>query len=328
MKNIALLLLSLLFFSTSYAHSGYDFDEVDQHARKLKKSSTYERTAERLTEPFANEAEKARAIFTWIADRLQYDIKKFKDQQKRPQRTKITFDARKSLEEVKLKRQMEMAEKAFKREQGVCEDYAYLFQFMCESVGLEAVFIPGYGRNSYRDIDRPHPRSNHAWNAVKIDGKWYLLDVTWAAGNTDMNSGKFTKIFKDGYFMTPPELFILTHFPEEEKWQLLDEPVGLEQFVKMPYAFHELLEPSIIDYFPKNGLLERKSGEVVLGLQVEDTEQHFVLIKNRKMTQLQPEIEEDQVQFRLPVSIWTKGEISIAVIRGKKAKPVISYLAK
>lgn len=325
MKHFALVLLSFFLLGSTYALPDNPFKEVDEHARKLNKLSTFERTAERLTEPFPTEAEKARAIFTWITDRIRYDIDKFKEQLKNPKQRKITFDASKSLEEVKQQRQMAMARTAFKRERGVCEDYAYLFQYMCEHVGLEAVFIPGFGRNSFKDINRIHEYSNHAWNAVKIDGNWYLLDATWAAGNTDMHAGIFTKSFKSGFFMTPPQLFALSHFPDDEKWQLLKEPLSKAEFAAQPYPFHELLEPAILDYFPRNGLLDRDLNEIVLGLELKDRDQRFVLIHNRKMTHYQPEMEEAQILFRIPSAKFRKGELTIAVIKGKKAKPVISY---
>lgn len=36
--------------------------------------------------------------------------------------------------------------------------------------------------------------------------------------------------FDDFYFLTDPEEFIDSHFPDEEKWQLLDTPITLEEF--------------------------------------------------------------------------------------------------
>lgn len=36
--------------------------------------------------------------------------------------------------------------------------------------------------------------------------------------------------FDDFYFLTDPEEFIDSHFPDEEKWQLLDMPITLEEF--------------------------------------------------------------------------------------------------
>lgn len=38
--------------------------------------------------------------------------------------------------------------------------------------------------------------------------------------------------FDDFYFLTDPEEFIYTHFPDEERWQLLEAPIPLEEFEK------------------------------------------------------------------------------------------------
>lgn len=38
--------------------------------------------------------------------------------------------------------------------------------------------------------------------------------------------------FDDFYFLTDPEDFIVSHFPDEEKWQLLDTPIPLDEFEK------------------------------------------------------------------------------------------------
>lgn len=40
------------------------------------------------------------------------------------------------------------------------------------------------------------------------------------------------KRFDDFYFLTDPEEFLYTHFPDEERWQLLDAPISLEEFEK------------------------------------------------------------------------------------------------
>uniref|UniRef100_A0A3Q2QEY6 Kyphoscoliosis peptidase n=1 Tax=Fundulus heteroclitus TaxID=8078 RepID=A0A3Q2QEY6_FUNHE len=38
--------------------------------------------------------------------------------------------------------------------------------------------------------------------------------------------------FDDFYFLTDPEEFIDSHFPDEQKWQLLDKPISIEEFEK------------------------------------------------------------------------------------------------
>ena len=50
---------------------------------------------------------------------------------------------------------------------------------MCKALGLEYVLISGYSKGtSYFDGQMP-TKTNHAWNAVKIDSQYYLIDSTW-----------------------------------------------------------------------------------------------------------------------------------------------------
>ena len=115
---------------------------------------------------------------------------------------------------------------------------------LTRACGLQAERISGYTKSySYRSGDSfKGKQSNHAWNAVKINSRWQLLDVTWAAGY--VNDGhQFVRRFSGHYFLTPPEEFILDHFPENPQWQLLAEPVKMEQYelmVKFREPYFEL----------------------------------------------------------------------------------------
>ena len=51
---------------------------------------------------------------------------------------------------------------------GVCQSYAYAFDYLCELAGLDCIIVTG-------DIFGYLP---HAWNKVKIDNEWYVIDVT------------------------------------------------------------------------------------------------------------------------------------------------------
>ena len=56
----------------------------------------------------------------------------------------------------------------------VCEGYAESLQCLLHRVGIQSVEIFGYGINPTTGIGEPH-----AWNAVRIDGEYYLVDLTW-----------------------------------------------------------------------------------------------------------------------------------------------------
>ena len=55
----------------------------------------------------------------------------------------------------------------------VCEGYAKLFQYLCYCTGINSTQIFGTSEGS-----------NHMWNAVKLDGEWYQIDVTWDDTNS------------------------------------------------------------------------------------------------------------------------------------------------
>ena len=67
---------------------------------------------------------------------------------------------------------------------------------------------------------------------MKIDGHWHLVDVTWASGHIG-DKCEFVRRFNDYYFLTPPSQFVLDHYPIDDDWQLLSEPIRLNQFELM-----------------------------------------------------------------------------------------------
>ena len=135
--------------------------------------------------------------------------------------------------------------------------------FLCRSNGVECEVISGYSKGySYRQGDSFRNKStNHAWNAVCADGKWRLLDSCWGAGYCD-DQHRFQVRFNEHHFAAPPEQFLVSHLPEEERWQLLAEPITLEQFEKMaspkPDFFH--LGLSLSSH--TSSMIRSKSGDV------------------------------------------------------------------
>ena len=53
-----------------------------------------------------------------------------------------------------------------------CDGYADAFYLMGNLVGMEVTCQFGSNRKSAGEID-------HAWNQIKINGEWYLVDLTW-----------------------------------------------------------------------------------------------------------------------------------------------------
>lgn len=55
----------------------------------------------------------------------------------------------------------------------VCDGYAKTFYFLCKMNGIECIMVTGTATNSSGKTE------SHAWNKVKINGKWYAVDITW-----------------------------------------------------------------------------------------------------------------------------------------------------
>jgi transglutaminase/protease-like cytokinesis protein 3 len=55
----------------------------------------------------------------------------------------------------------------------VCEGYAKSFKYLMDGLNIPCTMVIGKARNSSGNTE------SHAWNYVKIDEKWYAIDVTW-----------------------------------------------------------------------------------------------------------------------------------------------------
>lgn len=53
---------------------------------------------------------------------------------------------------------------------GVCASFAEAMNFLCKSYGIESKTVVGIAN---------HTGEQHAWNVVKVDGKWYQCDACW-----------------------------------------------------------------------------------------------------------------------------------------------------
>ncbi|HSK13743.1 MAG TPA: transglutaminase domain-containing protein, partial [Phnomibacter sp.] len=151
-----------------------------------------------------NETEKARILFTWIA-------------------TNITYDVQQKFSPINFYGDTQIAARALASRLGLCIHYAVLFCEVAEHMGLQAYTVAGQTRR-----ETELAPAGHAWVAVRIDGQWYLMDPTWAAGGVE--GLRFKKKFDDKWFMVPPDRMVRTHLPFDPQWQLQQRPVSLTAF--------------------------------------------------------------------------------------------------
>lgn len=68
---------------------------------------------------------------------------------------------------------------------GICGGYTDLFKNTMSYLGIESREIRGHVDNAYNPNTLPG-EPNHAWNQVKINNKWYNLDITAMTQNKDI----------------------------------------------------------------------------------------------------------------------------------------------
>ena len=123
-----------------------------------------------------NAYEKVRAINDYICDKVTYDYTNLNDD---------SYNLKYS------------AYAALINGTSVCQGYASLFYRMALEAGLDCRILSG-------KADNGEGIGDHAWNIVRLGGKYYYIDVTWNDGS---RSDKYFLIGKDGF---------RDHFPSSE----------------------------------------------------------------------------------------------------------------
>lgn len=226
MKSFCLISIFLLYSFISHAQPQKN-ETIDKYALSVG-YLPLDMLASKLTAPFKTEDQKVRSIFRWMTGHIAYDIDQYHNLGLPPAHDDSTEQQR------DLWLLNYYAEKTLASKKGICNDYASLFKVLCNKAGIECKIILGDIRmdrgGSVFDL-------GHAWNAVRIDAKWKLIDVTWCAGYTDSNVTKFTKQFNERYYCIAPERMIIDHFPNDAKWQLCSKPISKEEFKKGVFLY-------------------------------------------------------------------------------------------
>lgn len=149
-------------FMIIYNITGYYTDttqetEMDTFARNFVGSDAIQSAA--------NDYEKVKAIYDWLNKHVTYDYENLNDNSYMLKHT---------------------AYAAAIRGTSVCQGYAVLFYRLALECGIDARVIAGKGNGSKSWED-------HAWNIVKLGGKYYLLDATWDDKASPANYGWFLK---------------------------------------------------------------------------------------------------------------------------------------
>lgn len=298
------IIFAFCFCCTASGLPGQNFARVDSFARSVDLNQlTLQQLTDSLTRRYPTDLEKVRSIFVWIAHNIAYDYEK-RDITRSDTLAYLSdplFDDKKLIENV------------LKRRKGICYDYSYLFRAMCMLSGVKAKLIRGYAKTDYRETGIIPFKTNHAWNAVFIDGKWKLVDVTWANEERD---GVFSiRNFDEQYFLTPPSKLILNHLPEDDAWQLLEKKVDKKKFFDLPMIWSAFFRYQVQGFAPGKGLIHADNQEIEIRIKIIESEREIRLIEgNNLLMDNVPVYENGYYKFRYTTTEETTGDkLSVAI---------------
>ena len=152
------------------------------------------------------------------------------------------------------------------------------------------------------------------WNAILVDGEWRLLDVLWAscalvrrrvagwalidvdgerlAGEQEDDSpGEKRYHNNEFFFLTDPDQFVCTHLPDDSDWQLLPQPLFVQQFETFFYIRERFFD---------------------LGLTMVNGSQRRCVLKTTDA--------EVTIKFGIPASLGSRAQFRYMLFRQKTAE--------
>ena len=179
--------------------------------------------------------EKSYVIFRWICDNIAYDADSF-------------FAGR----DVDC-----TPEGVYNSGISVCSGYSRLYKDFATYLGLEVECVSCYAKGVGYEPGQRLTKTDHEYNVIKLDNKWYPIDSTWGAGH--IKDRRFVKEYNEFYFLADPELLIKTHFPEDDKWLLTQRKYSFEEFLKWPLVKNNFYKYGFEKYYPEEGLIELRN---------------------------------------------------------------------
>lgn len=173
----------------------------DKNVAHIVSSYDYAPLAAEITAGCADDYERIWAIYKWECDNIAYDTQYL----------------------------IKTADECYAKRKGVCQAYCDLFYLLAKAVGIRAEIVGGISKSHTGNVSR----RGHAWIfAYTRPDHGILLDPTWGAGFVD--GREFLK--RDDctvWFNVVPQWMILSHFPDDTEYQLIDNLMTKEEFLSL-----------------------------------------------------------------------------------------------
>lgn len=132
-----------------------------------------------ISNAYGNQYEQVKFVHNWLIDNLEYDSN--------PDSNSYNIYG------------------ALINKKAVCEGYAEAFKYIMDRLNIPCVLISGTATNSSDKTE------NHEWNAVRVNGNWYAIDVTWD-DPIIINGGKLNDKNRYKYFLKGSSNITTNHF--------------------------------------------------------------------------------------------------------------------
>lgn len=196
------VLIFLVGFLTANRLVSQEYEECDNFALTIPVA--YTESPEKLSAYiYANgyyDEEYVRVAYTWLCSNVNY-----------------------SLTPVDSLNYLDPVEYTFRTLSGKCTNYSASLTVLCRFAGIEAYSVLGYIKIDNKVITD----TDHAWNVIKVNEKYYLFDAAFDSEIIKNESGLSFRHYK-----MKGEDFILTHMPYDPVMQLLQYPVTHPEFLK------------------------------------------------------------------------------------------------
>lgn len=308
-KNPQIFLLLLL--SIAQAAFSQNYSRVDNLVKSYPTSFTSpQKLADRINLDFSTQTDKVRAAYTWIALNIKYDLKAYQSGESMIAYSYSSEADR--LDKEKLYRE-KTAQKTLRTKKGVCQDYSALFHLVCDGIGVKCIDIMGTSKAHPAQIGKLPKASDHQWNAVKIGESWRLIDVTWASGSVDTNTGKFVADFNDAYFFTNPNVFFLNHFPDDKRLLMIDKTE--QDFAALPLYYGPYIKSNYEFVSPEYGIISIAKTSVIPFHIVDFTGKRisYAFTNEGRIRDVHPVQKGNATAFSIPLTARSRGYLTVYV---------------
>ena len=199
--------------------------------------TSIESVAKYIVSKESNPVLRVKALHDYVADRIAYDAESYFAGAYPPQDAETVFRTRKA----------------------VCAGYAKLLEALGKEAEIEIVYVSGKSRSQVSELSG----RGHAWNGVKVNGQWHLIDPTWDSGYVNDPQSGFVKRYSTEYLMPPPEVIGISHFPKDPAWQLRSNPIDQGEFLRQPMMRPKFFADGLSLISPQRSQVDTSNNAVI-----------------------------------------------------------------